>query len=101
MTENDMVFSFSYTYIYNFEETNRVMSTHEKVDECFDSLLELNCKDKHLRSYIALWHTRRAVYALRFNDTQTIFFHLWRSIRVKPLQTKIFKAMLNAMLNRK
>ena len=101
MTENDMVFSFSYTYIYNFEETNRVMRTHEKVDEYFDNLLKLNCKDKYLRSYIALWHTRRAVYALRFNDTQTILFHLWRSIRIKPLQTKIFKAMLNAMLIRK
>ncbi len=100
MTENEMVFSLTHSYIYNFEETNRTMLTHEKVDDCFDSLLKSDCKDKHLRSYVALWHTRRAVYAMRTKDLKTIRYHLCRSLKIKPLQTKLFTVMLSALIKR-
>ncbi|MCD8291105.1 MAG: glycosyltransferase [Prevotella sp.] len=98
MVENEIVFSLDYTYIYNFEETNRVMNIHEKVDDCFDSLLQSGCKDKYLRHYVALWHTRRAVYAMRTKNTKIIAYHLWRSLQIRPFQTKIFTAMLSALI---
>lgn len=100
MIENDMVFSFSHTYTYNFEETNRIMMRHEKIDEYFDDLLKLGCKDKYLRAYVALWHTRRAVYAMRFNDMGTIFYHLMKSLRIKPLQIKLFKVLFYSIFKK-
>ncbi len=100
MTRHDMVFSLAPTYIYNFEDTSRKMGVHEKVDDCFDSLLGSGCMDRYLPRYVALWHTRRAVYALRTGDFRTIRHHLWLSLRIRPLQTKILTAMLSALIKR-
>jgi len=98
MTANQMVLSLKPLYIYNFEETNRVFRKHEKVDSLFDGLLREPTIDPYLRSYVALWHTRRAVYALRTHDYGTIFYHLLRSLSIKPMQTKVFTAMAAALV---
>lgn len=100
MTENSMALTLKPSYIFNFEETNRVMLKREAVDSLFDSLLSQRCKDPCLRSYVALWHTRRAVYALRKHNFGTIFHHLLRSVAIKPLQTKVFTAMAVAVFKR-
>lgn len=97
MTENKMVLTLTPSYIYNFEDRNRVMRKHEEIDALFDGLLHLPCKDPYLRSYIALWHTRRAIYALRAKNFSTIFYHLMRSIAIKPAQTKVYTAMAMAL----
>jgi len=101
MTANSMALTLKPSYIYNFEETNRVMRKHEAIDSLFDGLLRLPCKDPHLRAYIALWHTRRAVYALRTKDFGTIFHHIMRSVAIKPAQTKVYTAMAAALLRRR
>lgn len=98
MTKNRMVLTLKPSFIYNFEETNRPMGKHEAVDCLFDSLLNKPTIDPYLRSYVALWHTRRAIYALRTRSYGTIFYHLWRSITIKPWQTKVFTAMAVALV---
>ncbi len=100
MIDNELVFSPNQSYIYNFEESNRPKKLHEKVDDCFDSLLQLDCKDKYMRHYVALWHTRRAIYAMRTKSFKIIAYHLWRSLQIRPFQTKIITAMLSALIRR-
>ncbi|MCD8295944.1 MAG: hypothetical protein LUC88_00050 [Prevotella sp.] len=100
MIDNKMVLSTRPTYIYHnsVKVIKRLSGTHEKQDECFDSLLKLDCKDKYLRHYVALWHTWRVVGGIRRKDPKTIIYHFWRSLQIRPFQTKIFTAMLSALI---
>ncbi len=97
MIKNDLVFLNDASYIYNFEETNRFMGLYEQIDMYFDSLLDRGCKDKYLKSYVALWHTRRAIYALRTKSWNVIRHHLLKSLKIEPFQTKIYTAFLSAI----
>ncbi len=94
MTENEVVLSLHQTYLYNFEERGRKYGLHEDVDKCFDRLLTVGCRDKHLRSYVALWHTRRAIGGMAVGRYDIFAYHLWRSLYIKPLQTKAFTAII-------